>query len=695
MEKWQKLKQSGVILEKIKSAERIQPKRGNRGGRKNYVYPDIVCAFDIETSSHVERIKKGKKTVPSGFAWMYIWQFCLEDIVFYGRTWNEFSDFVSYINANLEENERLVTYVHNLSYEAQFLLGVFDFQPDGIFAMERRKIVKMFLQKIEFRCSYVHSNMSLGKFLEYMGVPDKKLTLDYSVVRYPWTILESSELEYCSHDVSGLCQAIRREMSEEGDTLQTIPLTSTGYVRRIAKKELEKISHYRIREMQPSEGEYRALKAALRGGDTHANRYYAGLILENLDSFDISSSYPFVMCAREMPSGGFKELGDITYRYYKELVFKRKRPVIARFAFTNLRLRDKSFPDPVLSKSKAQHIISPVEDNGRILSCAYCETWLTDIDFRIYREVYEWDESPEAFRISDVWVSTYALIPENLRHAIFQFFEKKTKLKGVDDYLYMKSKNKLNAFFGLSATDPMRDEWELNIKTEEIELKPFNLRESIKKQKNKISMPFSWGIWVTSWARYRLYQGIKIAGKYAVYWDTDSVKYIRNPEVEKAFAELNKKIESEALALGLSAESKNGDTYVMGVFDKDAHYERFCTLGAKKYAYEEKNKNGILELHTTIAGVSKKKGPAELGKLENFQPDFIFRDAAGRLLLYNDKDNFDIEIDGHTLHIGRNVCICDNTYKISLTPEYDSLIFFSEKMAINDAKYKELAKDEK
>lgn len=76
--------------------------------------------------------------------------------------------------------------------------------------------------------------------------------------------------------------------------------------------------------MQPSKGEYTALKKALRGGDTHANRYYAGLILPNLRSRDIGSSYPFVMCARKMPVGGFTEIGEVTERYYRELILKKE-----------------------------------------------------------------------------------------------------------------------------------------------------------------------------------------------------------------------------------------------------------------------------------------------------------------------------------------------------------------------------------
>ncbi len=680
MEQWGSAEVSGVIVDKLTTAKRLPPRRGNTGGRKTCTYLDIVCAFDIETSSHVERVRKGKKEVPSGYAWMYIWQFCMEDFSFYGRTWGEFRDLVSLISGTIGDKEKLVCYVHNLSYEAQFLLGIFEIGKNDIFAMERRKIVKMFIEKIEMRCSYIHSNMSLRKFLQYMGVSDQKEELDYSITYYPWSLLPEDVLSYAEKDVTGLCQAIRKEMTDDGDTLQTIPITSTGYVRRIAKKELEKISHYRVRAMQPSVGEYKALKKALRGGDTHANRYYAGLILSNLRSRDIGSSYPFVMCARKMPVGGFSELGEITERYYRELIFKKNKAVVATLIFVNLRLKNEQWCDPPLSLSKTRHCIGAVEDNGRVLSCDYCETTVTDIDFRIYDEVYEWDSL--SFRVTDVWVSSYGLIPEGIRKAIFDFYDKKTKLKGVDPYMYAKSKNKLNSFFGMACTDPLRDEWLYDPETRQIELQEFNVEKAINKQKNKIAMPFAWGVWITAHARKRLYDGLKIAGDNAVYWDTDSVKYISTPEIEAAFDGYNAKIIAEDAAMGLFASSKDGTIHYMGVFEIDEEYDRFITLGAKKYAYENP------DLHITVAGVNKKEGARELASLENFREDFIFREAAGNLLIYNDDEDFHLDIDGHDLHVTRNVCICDNTYRLSLTPAYASLIFYSEKMNMNDAKRK-------
>ena len=54
-------------------------------------YLNIPCAFDIETTNIFHKNSKGEIiTDPAPFAFMYHWQFCIDDSVCFGRTWNEF-----------------------------------------------------------------------------------------------------------------------------------------------------------------------------------------------------------------------------------------------------------------------------------------------------------------------------------------------------------------------------------------------------------------------------------------------------------------------------------------------------------------------------------------------------------------------------------------------------------------------------
>ena len=64
----------------------IKNKRGNTGTRTRRRYLDLVCAFDIETTND-DSIEQ---------AYMYIWQFQIEDCTIYGRTWQQFLDFLSH-----------------------------------------------------------------------------------------------------------------------------------------------------------------------------------------------------------------------------------------------------------------------------------------------------------------------------------------------------------------------------------------------------------------------------------------------------------------------------------------------------------------------------------------------------------------------------------------------------------------------
>ena len=99
------------------------------------------------------------------------------------------------------------------------------------------------------------------------------------------------------------------------------------------------------------------------------------------------------------------------------------------------------------------------------------------------------------------------------------------------------------------------------------------------------------------------------------------------------------------------------------------------TWGAKKYATTY-TKGG--RITTTIAGVSKRKGGLELalwGGFDAFKPGFTFCLAAGNQVVYNDRPKVpDFVVDGHTVHITRNLCICDNTYTLGITDEYAKIL---------------------
>ena len=186
---------------RLETIPAVKLRRGNNSGRSQTRYADLICAFDIETT----RIEGIEQSV------MYLWQFALgkEDCVI-GRTWDDFKFFVAQLREHIPEKLKLCTYVHNLSYEFQFLRGIFDFQIEDVFAVERRKVVKANLENIlELRCSYILTNMSLAEATQKYDVEHKKLKdFEYTEKRYPWTPLTDKEIEYGVNDVIGLVEVI-------------------------------------------------------------------------------------------------------------------------------------------------------------------------------------------------------------------------------------------------------------------------------------------------------------------------------------------------------------------------------------------------------------------------------------------------------------------------------------------------------
>lgn len=654
-------------LEWLYNRPLVKRKQGNQRTKKRVKYKDIITAFDIETT----RLANIEQSV------MYVWQWQFdEDYTVVGRTWEQFAAFQRKI-AKILDDSVLVVFVHNLSYEFQFLRGIYQFSPDEVFAIKSRKVLKCNMYGcFEFRCSYIHSNMNLDTYTKKMGVKHKKLTgtFDYEKIRYPWTELNNDELAYCIHDVQGLVEAIKIEMEHDGDNLYTFPLTSTGYVRRDAKKAMSNVSFGFVKNQLPDYEIYKMLREAFRGGNTHANRYYANYTLHNVHSADRSSSYPDVMCNCKFPISEFYRLGDLPYKDVVKLIERRNKALIMRVAITGIYLTRIDWGCPYLSISKCRHIENALEDNGRILSADYLETTLTDIDLRIVLQEYSFTD----IRFFDVASSRYGYLPSPLISTICQYYHYKTELKNVpgQELLYMKSKNKLNSLYGMCAQDPVKQ----SILFINNDFQEQNEEEAklLLEHNKKAFLAYQWGVWVTAWARYRLEEGIILAhgdienpnSPQFVYCDTDSVKYLGDIDLTV----FNRQRITDSKRSGAYATDPAGITHYMGVYEKEHDMCEFRTMGAKKYVYRETPKDKLI---CTIAGVSKSLGGKELeshGGITAFREGFTFEEAGGLEAVYNDDIDKVIDIDGHSLKITSNVVLKPSTYTLGLSADYKRLL---------------------
>ena len=627
---------------------------------KHKIYQRHPMTFDIETSK-IPTDDEGHYQ-----AFMYIWQVCIEGNVVFGRRWEELQEFMkNVVNAyKLSEGERVVVYVHNLSFEFQFIQDFFNFT--DVFAMASRSILTAKTAHLEFRCSYKLSNMSLAKFIEntpntlhYKGVDD----LDYATVRTPDTPLTEVEYGYCFNDVKGLYECVMELLKE--DNIATIPLTSTGYVRRDCRNAMNTNKNNRKMFLRSRLTllQYKLLRECFRGGNTASDRYLTNLILKIVGSYDLSSSYPFQMIAREYPLGKWnygvipdiKTLEEYNSRYC----------TIARYTFKNIHLRDEK-PIPYIPQSKCLALGDDREIyNGRILHADFLTISMTNIDYDIVKEQYEYDE----IAVEEFHYSRKGLLPKELRDTIMYYFEKKSELKGDEEhyYEYMKSKNKLNSIYGMTVTNILNTEIEYHDgEYTEKKMTEEEMQEALDKyyKNHRSFLNYSWGVFVTAYARRELEDGLNIAGLDTIYCDTDSVKFIGNHDRE--FEAYNERLNKECEEKGIRNYTEvNGKRFYMGIFDKEKGYDEFITLGAKKYAFLQNGKLGI-----TVSGLSKKKGAEELekkGGLRRFQRNEVFYNSGRTIAQYNSAEVHDITVNGCTFSTASNLAIVDTTYTLGIT----------------------------
>lgn len=698
----------------------ILSRRKNSSAHSHYL--GDFATFDIETTTYISGYKdatrstkidpdapdnpKHHKTktyhevVPDYNAFMYIWQFCIADRVVMGRDWISFGQLLTRLQKGLELTtfgNHLVIYVHNLAYEFQFIRNFFTMS--DVFALDKRKVAKCTLNDVfELRCSYKLSNMSLDKFLENTkGVQHykKQGSLDYSKIRTPSTPLTNEELSYCFNDVMGLREAILSKLISEHDTLGSIPLTSTGYVRRdfrAASKENPK-NYFIFKQLQLKPKTYILCKEAVRGGNCHANPHLSNQVWNNVASYDMSSAYPAIMCQCKFPMSPFLKRRP-SYEKLRELLDSNEKEyaLLMRVKFTNLEIKT-TRTVAYISKSKCKELRHPRSDNGRLLSSETCTMSITDIDFKIIERQYTWAD----IEILELYSAIYGYLPMELRRMIVDQYKSKCKLKFGDPYLYAKYKNRINADFGMMLTDICRPEisytacdsispFKKDKKEDEVSIHA-SLVKYYKSQNSFLS--YQWGIWVTAHCRNRLQKAIDTVGIDVLYCDTDSCKFLTDfDDYKSIFDKLNADILAEAAQCGvetscdvINPETGQPEHFQLGIWEKEQPYEQFKTMGAKKYAYNQwSKKTKQVEFGITVAGLSKVSGAEYLrehGGMDAFNestdvpPEFSGRTTA----FYKDVIvPYYITINGEKIYTASAIALVPTSYTFSLESEYQQLL---------------------
>ena len=652
---------------------------------------DTIICFDSEVSSYW--IDNGKiieydynltdeyyNSIEKGSC-LYIWQTSVNDTIYYGRELEDFRKFCDELERRFEkkkDKDVITIWIHNLSYDFQFLRNLYNYEFVDVFARTMRKPMKARVNNIVFRCSYVAVNMSLKTWGKQLGI--NKLSGDdfnYKKIRTPKTKLTKEELSYCKRDIEVMIAGIKK-LLEEYKHIKDIPLTNTGQVRKPIKKIFSKDVRYKknITKCLPHDVEHYLIdKQVFSGGDTHTNIINANKTLYNIASFDETSAYIYYMFVEKFPCSPFLEVLPST-----KLDFE-KYSYIMLIRLDNLNLK-KGCTLSYISTSRTVNVVNGTYDNGRIMKADSVAMYVTELDYQDILSLYDCDVTILTLRRA-----RKAYLDTRFIMYMLDLFYKKTSLKGLKEWfdLYMSSKNRLNALFGCMVMDVIQSiigfngEWfgEGQL-TQDIQSALDKMQE--KWWANYFS--YEVGLYITSYARAGLWQALKMLPNNDVcYFDTDSTKFKDSKANRKIFEKLNeeryKKCVEACKHHDLDIESfqpkaPNGKKSILGAWDFETVYSKARFLGAKKYCVEVDG-----ELEITVSGVPK-SAVKDLSSIEDFKNGFHFsaKSCKKGLSTYLDGNNPKVNIDGYIVDQPFGINIRDIGYTLGLTSDFDNMIHF-------------------
>ena len=651
-------------------------------------YCNDIFTFDIEcTSAWLENGQViGYRTGMSNDYWneleplalCYLWQFSVNGIVYYGR---EISSFIQVLQ-DLPEGVKLFIWVHNLSYEFHFLENIVTW--DKVFARSPHHPIKASCEEfpdIEFRCSYMLTRLSLESWGKQLGVHKAVGLLDYDRIRTPLTPLTPDELLYAEQDCLVVDAGIRYYLKKYKKQ-RFIPMTQTGTVRKEVKDLLTSDKTYirYIKKLVPkSAEEYKRLRSVFAGGFTHANSMYADQVIdEYIEHYDFASSYPTVMVAEKYPM----------YRwYYNGINEIPPDEVFEDMAFIFLLefidINSISF-NTYIQSSKCTGK-GYVFDNGRVRHADILEIYVTEQDYITIRNNYEWHK----LTVKRVWRCKKDYLPRRFTNYILDLYANKTELKDVagKEDLYLQSKQYINSMYGMTVTAIVQADveydpsgWNIKPLTADDVNKKLKKLSNYRDSEKRYFLSYSWGCWVTAYARRNLWECIESCDRDVLYCDTDSI-FVRGKHDftwynDKVTEKLKKACEVNDLDFNKTRPcTPSGKVKPLGVFEKEDSCTQFKTLGAKRYV-ERRETDGAL--HLTVSGINKGAVSMLNDNINDFADGFNFDkddpSVTKKLCTYLDNIPIVTYPDGYMSHYKRGINLRNAGYLLSITDEYKNLI---------------------
>ena len=633
--------------------------KGKEVGSITYVEPAF---YDSETSNDTV-FEYGIENVLD--TWVYLWACGIGKRVYYGRTIAQFADLLhNLIQAyNLRNDRIMLVYVHNLPYDASYIWHIlFELDPDlQCLALSPNKpfVIQLHNVGLEFRCSYRLANRSLEKWGKDLNIKQRKKSgmIDYKERHTPTDELQTEQYIYMNYDIVSLRECFYKECEVTGYNFSNIPLTSTGYVRRVFKKAYNKSynKYYpRFQRTKPTADQYTRLLRASAGGMSEVGRHVIGRRIDgDIGHNDFDSHYP-----RQMECETFPMQPQTIYDSEKGI--NANRPVLKSridwyinngyWLILDVNIKELQIKKGVtapflmrsklLAESKATDILHV---NGKVVKIAYgcARTCITSDDYLIYREQYD-------FKMQVIACDVYNLepLPDYVRDTVKQYYKGKNELKAKykasgeeeDRINLMLQKNRLNGIFGCCYTQIVRDDIQPTQDYSHLwNVTRANIQEGIDKyyETRGNCLAYQWGVRVTSAARKMLHDAIKIIGyEYFLYCDTDSSFYIRTPENQIALTNWNKQLQQDSIDNGHFVEYDGKRKYFSSFDDEGEDIISFKALHSKCYGYITKDN----QMTITVAGVPRQTDGItrenELKTLDNLKDGFIFRNNGGTRATY-------------------------------------------------------------
>lgn len=600
-------------------------------GYRTNKYSLLVGAFDIETTTiyypadyEVEELRNQPH-----FAFMYTWQFAVDDIAVYGRTWDEFTEFLLNLRADLELkiDRKLIVFVHNLKFEFAFMKkvkGIYFNETDFI-ARDRNDVIKCIVNDVfEFRDSYSYTEMPLEKMGEIVGLPKLK-GYDYSLIRTSITPLTNNELSYCEHDVLILTRYFNSEADKYG-YVANIPLTATRCVKRLI------YGNYRcgdwfgfgkkgrlIPESDTDMYVLDLLKSAYSGGFLYSNAYYKNTSVENVIHADVSSFYPAIMLFNKFPQGKFEKIA--TPESLNELFESptyNKRPLLIKLKLRNVKYKYPCFG--YLHNNNDWTVIKPELYNNHILAAKYISLTVNEIDLKNIINYYTFDT--EHVDIVEVYAAKqYAYLPRYIIRTVIELYKEKKRQKEIyeaikvtrpptaeESYTYHLAKSMLDRIYGIFVQRPIVIQYGFDNKSGCV----VPLGEVYAKSDNDNTVLYQWGVWIVSYGRdivtkkfaeigLQTINGVNKNIDTVLYSDTDCLKFFNNPAYINILSQYNADVKEnlKKMCLRNSSFCKFEELEGIGEFTFE-HYKQMKIGGIKKYCYVNDND----DFYSVVSGLS-------------------------------------------------------------------------------------------